>query len=91
MHFGLDSTPIDLSNLLSCIFKFLVIFFFAYPFQVLLPEGDNQVKVYFVVSGKFESTLPAITINMHFDSSVVVLVLDVNGFGFVGFVEKQGQ
>lgn len=45
----------------------------------------------FEVSGQFESSLPSVSVDVHPDGSVVVLVLGVDLLGFVVLVEEKGQ
>jgi hypothetical protein len=47
--------------------------------------------MHLVITGQFQSALPAIAIDIHANGLVIEFVLGVNLLGFVVLVEQQGQ
>ena len=91
LDLGFNRSPIDLTNFLSSILQLPIVFLLSNSLQIFLPEGHHDVQVTFVVSCQLQCTVPAIPIDMHTNSSVVVFVLDVDGFSFIGLVEKKSH
>lgn len=86
---GFDGSPVYLTHLLCSPLQLLIVFLFSDALQVLLAEGNHCIKMGLVVTSQFEGTLPTVTVDVHADSTIVVLVLHIDLLCLGVLVEKQ--